>query len=521
MSSVAVPLPLRPRLGRGSLILLVVVATAVAAGVFVWLHKDVPLPYANFRGACDRLRASGLPITDRDWFCHAVPWTARAGFVAASLLAAAAYALPCAILAAAGRRSWAFAPVVGLTFTAYPELLYLNEPAWWQGTWPGGRVTGAALTMLLVVLPAAVIVFLRRTPATPRRRVSLIAAAATTTVCGLGLLPLRSITDALFERHFEAIGGTIGSSLLWPAVVMCVFAAILGPDRRWWPWSLVPTAFLLSFGPSFALMVGGERLHNWSMFGAVLPLFVAGLLWSAWRPLAVRLTAVFGRRAPMFEPAPTSGTMPLRPNSVRPTVALHAMAVGLLAISLIAFHEDPLLAQIGTALPTYLGVRTVAQDVRTHQNLLLAIEAMDRYRADLGTYRGFDAAAAGVMEPRLAWTERASVATEPLWMWIATARTDVARVAGLSGSGTAFCIQRSAGGLTYGESHATGAMKDRLHAAVQTCGTTPWSPTVLRTPPFETMCDGLDPTGGYLICRMVQVLSVDILRQTKPEGVVG
>jgi hypothetical protein len=68
MSSVAVPLPLRPRLGRGSLILLVVVATGVAIGVFVWLHKDVPLPYANFRGACERLRASGLPITDRDWF---------------------------------------------------------------------------------------------------------------------------------------------------------------------------------------------------------------------------------------------------------------------------------------------------------------------------------------------------------------------------------------------------------------------------------------------------------------------
>jgi hypothetical protein len=52
------------------------------------------------------------------------------------------------------------------------------------------------------------------------------------------------------------------------------------------------------------------------------------------------------------------------------------------------------------------------------------------------------------------------------------------------------------------------------------CSPTPWSSAVLQAPPFDTMCDGLDRLGGYLICRMVQVLSVDILNQTKPEGVV-
>ena len=99
-----------------------VLASAVAIGVFVLLHKDVPLPYATFRGACQRLRASGLPITDKDWFCHAIPWTKHAGFLVASLLAAAAFALPCAILAATGRRLAALAPLIVLPLVTLPTL---------------------------------------------------------------------------------------------------------------------------------------------------------------------------------------------------------------------------------------------------------------------------------------------------------------------------------------------------------------------------------------------------------------
>jgi hypothetical protein len=524
MSSIAVPAPGRPTAARMRVVLLVVVS-AVSAGLFVALHAGLNPPLPTFQGACERLRASGLEITARDWFCQPAPWTARAGFLAGSLLAAAGFALPCAILAVAGRRSWAFAPVIGLAFTAHPDLLYANEPAWWQGTWPVGMFTGAAVTMLLVVLPAGAIVFLRRAPVAPWPRISLVAAAAATMACGLASLPLRSLTDEMFERHFEAIGWTVGSvSLLWPAVAMSVFAAILGPDRRWWPWSLAPAAFLLSLGPSLALMVGGEGLRNWSMFGAVLPIFLVGLLWSAWRPLAVQLTRVIAREAPTRDPTPIREMEPIRPDRIRPTVVLHAVAVGMLTISMIAFHEDPLPAQIGTALPTYLGQRVVVSDLRLKLNLRLAIDAMDLYRAEFGSYRGFDAETGASIEPRLAWTERRTEAETPLWMWITPAADDVARVAGVSSSGNGFCLQRTADALTYGEaSGGYGSFEggQAMRAAVASCDQTPWSASAVQTPPIATMCDGIDPSGGYVICRMVQVLNVTTLRQTKPDGVLG
>jgi hypothetical protein len=46
-----------------------IVATVAAALAFVALRMDDPLPFSAFEGACERLRASGLPITERDWFC--------------------------------------------------------------------------------------------------------------------------------------------------------------------------------------------------------------------------------------------------------------------------------------------------------------------------------------------------------------------------------------------------------------------------------------------------------------------
>ena len=179
-------------------------------------------------------------------------------------------------------------------------------------------------------------------------------------------------------------------------------------------------------------------------------------------------------------------------------------------------------AQLASSLPTYLGVRRVTEDVRVQMNLRLAIDAMDRYRAESGTYRGFDAEVAATIEPRLAWTERASDATEPLWMWIATAHNDVARVVGVSRGGSAICIERTPEGLTYGSASGrfgSAPTSRLLKRALGACGATPWSSSVLQAPPFESMCVDLDPSGGYLICRMVQALNVATLSQTKPDGV--
>ena len=524
MSSTAVPLSFRPGFGRGARILLVVVASALTIGVFVWLHKDVPMPYATFRGACERLRASGLPITERDWFCHPVPWTARAGFVAASLLAAAAFALPCAILVATGRRLSALAPLLALPRVTHPSLLYANGLRWWEGTWPSGHVANILITLLLILVPAGLVFIARRRPVPPRTRVSPVAGVAATVVCALAVLPIRSLTDATYGHHFASIGGTYDSrSLFWPAVAMALFAAILGPDRRWWPWALAPTALLLSLGPAAALLVGPEGIFDWSLFGAVVPFFLVGVAFSVWRPLAIAIGRRLGRNAPLTVPRERVVVHPTAPppgsGRLRPGIVANVLAAAALCLSVIIFVADPLPAQVGTALPTYLGMRRSVGDLRVKMNLRMAVDAMDRYRSETGSYRGFDEDAGVELQPELAWTTTRRAAMTPLRVWIVDARSEVARVASVSDSGNAFCLQRTAAGLTYGTAMGTfGATEQApaLRSAIAACGQRPWSEASLQAPPWRTMCEGLDRDGGYLICRMVQVLNASQLRQTEP-----
>jgi hypothetical protein len=520
MSSVAIPLPVRSRLGPGSRVLLVLVASVVTIGVFVWLHKGVPLPYATFRGACERLRASGLPITERDWFCHPIPWTARTGFVAASLLAAAAFALPCAILAATGRRLSALAPLLALPLVTHPAMLYANDLLWWQGTWPASRVAGILVSVALILVPAGLVIAVRRPRIPSRVRIPVVAAAAAGITCGLAILPIRYPTDAMFERHFAMIGGSFDSrSFLWPAVAMALFAAVLGPDRRWWPWTLAPAALLLSFAPAAALLVGPEGILDWSLFGAVVPLFLVGLVWSAWRPLAFTIARRLDRARPAVVGEGVvdgSAVAPRDPARHRPAI-VGGFAAAVLCLSLVVFVADPLPAQIGTALPTYLGVRGSVGDLRMKMNLRTAMEAMDRYRSETGSYEGFDEAAGVELEPTLAWTTRSTMT--PLRVWIVDAGTDVARVAGVSDSGNAFCLQRTSDGLTYGTARGEFGGSEQeaaLRAAISACDRAPWTDAALQAPPWRTMCTGLDRAGGYLICRMVQALNATTLRHAKP-----
>jgi hypothetical protein len=334
------------------------------------------------------------------------------------------------------------------------------------------------------------------------------------------VFPLRSVVDAMYSDHFRVIGETLASgSLLWPAVAMVLFAAALGPDRRWWPWSLAPVALLLSFAPSLALLVSREGLRDWSMFGVVVPLFILGLVWSSWRPLAARLS-IWVDHADAPEAA--AARVASRPTGRRRSLVLNAMAVVLLAWSTIAFIGDPLPAQIATSLPTYLGVRTAVEDVRVKMNLRIAIDAMDRHRAETGSYYGFDARTGGALESRLAWTDRRAAAATPMWVWIDEARGDLARVAALSESGNAFCLQRTDEALTFGAAkHSYGTLEGRqaLGAAISSCGVMPWTRSAVEEPPWRTMCSDVDPSGGYVLCRMVQVLSVEQLRRTKPDGV--
>jgi hypothetical protein len=272
------------------------------------------------------------------------------------------------------------------------------------------------------------------------------------------------------------------------------------------------------------LIVGREELVDWSRFGAVVPLFTVGLVASAWRPLAERIAPRLRRGVPAAEPpAADASPAPIDPFRVRPTAVLNAVAAGLLLVSLVAFRTDPLPIQLGMPLPTYLGVRTSVEDLRTRQILQRALAAMETYRSLHGSYQGFDPATGADADPALAWSSGVPAATEGnhvpyLTMGIVTASRSTARVAAVSQSGNAYCIQHSPGGVTYGEGSGDQgrSLSDALQLAVAACGSLPWTSAAVRPFPVDTLCEGRDPDGGYLLCRMVQVVLTETMQQTGP-----
>jgi hypothetical protein len=334
------------------------------------------------------------------------------------------------------------------------------------------------------------------------------------------------LTDGMFERHYAVLGGGLSSiGMVVPAAIaMALFGSLLGTDRRWWPWILVPVALLMSAGPSGAIIIGPERLQDWSRFGAVVPLFAVGLIGSTWRPLAERI----GRRIrPLDVQAVTDSPAPLvtDPGRLRPTAVLNAVGAGMLLVSLVIFRADPLPDQIGASLPTYLGARSSVEDLRTRQLMRQALTDMDAYLSEQGTYRGFDATAAASIDPDLTWQEGLPHGSDgqripELTMGIVDASATTARVVAVSPSGNTFCIQRDASGIAYGSAPRIGghaAAPSRLREAVAACGSIPWTDAAVRPFPIGTMCAGLERDSGYLICRMVQVIMTQTMERTGPE----
>ena len=533
MSAIAVATA--PRGGRARLrwepVVLAAVCVLAAAG-FVLTRLDKVIPFPQFTGACQRLRGSGLAIISADWFCRPLPGTLRGAYSGALLLVAAGLVLPAAILAATGRRLTAIVPLLVAPAVTFQSALIYDR--WWAGTWRDDGWTVHVVTALLLLAPViAVMLLVRRRDRATRRSVPLLACAAAWLALAAPIAGIAKVAHDMSLRHDEVLGGTLGPTGLVAstAVVIGLFGALLGPDRRWWPWSLVPVAFLLSAGPSLLLMQQGpNRWTDWSRFGAVVPLFAVGLVASAWRPLAERIGARIRpddatTQGVAERPAEWTPRAVVDPTRVRPTVVLNALGAGLLIVSLVLFRADPLPAQIGVALPTFVGARASISDLRTRQLLRQALTDMDTFRSEEGSYRGFDDVVAGEIDPVLTWRTGAADpvpdGSHVLTMGIATATSTTARIVAVSPSGNAFCIQRDASGVSYGSGsgpgRSNGATSERsIDRALAACGSTPWSSAALRPFPIASMCDGLDPESGYLICRMVQVVMLQTLQRTGP-----
>jgi hypothetical protein len=500
---------------------------AVSIGAAAWYvatRIGQPIPGPMFTGLCQRIRDAGLAIQPGDWFCRPDPSSSHAIYAGASLLVAVGIALPCAILASTGRRVTALIPL--LAAPVIDTGLFMG--LWSSDSWlvrPPGPMGRDILLMAAPALAVAIAVRHRHRPKAPRRTRTALEASvvASATVAAVIVIEAHRMIDG----HYRDLGGNpFGNHWAFApaACVLWIFGALLGFDRRWWPWSIGLIAILLSLGPSTALVSPLQHFTTWAPFGEAVPLAAIGLVGSTTRPLAAWLDGRLARGSSTTNVNVAARTQtaaePLeRARRFRPVVVLNALAAAALAISLLMFQTDPMPAHVGTNLPTFLGTRALDQDVRTKMDLREAITAMDGYRVDQATYAGFDAATGKKSDPELAWQDgplapALNGAWPALRVSVDTATRDTARVVALSASGNAFCLERTAAGLTYGRGTTTSPepakhASQMIRDAITRCGSTRWSASAVRPFPLNDMCGGRDD--GYVICRAVQALLVQIM----------
>ena len=493
-----------------------IVATMTAlAGVAYSLIRlpDAQWWYPTFEGACARLKESGLPILPTDSFCIDSWWRPAGSIAVVSGLAWLALAVPCMVLATTGRRLMALLPAI-----VAPTIYIAFEDGWWGSPiWRDRPAASALMNLGLIVLPAVVVMATRtrRREGVPRPpRLASVGAGLLCLAVSFGFVALVWRTAALVEplRAWRAIysyGTTIFRLIPWalvPAIVSIgFFGGLLGRDRRWSPWALALSALLLSLGLPAALSVFEPYSRNWSLFGSSIALFGVGWIWSYAPTLAARL-----------------GRSP-KPLSARPTVHRHAVVAANLVLALLLLATIPVAGETTffRALPTYLAEREAVQDFVTDEALAEVAREADRFRAATGSYLGFGSGDS-VVENRsrnvIDATHPISAAPAPASgaaaVTIARARRDEIRLVAVSDSGIAMCLRtRGPGRWTHGTSLAPSAARDLQRIARAHCSDTSWEPSAVAHPE-SFMCDG----PGYILCRMVQVLTHNMVRAAHAPG---
>lgn len=502
---------------RGHPRLFVASAWGLSALVFALVRLNT-LPPTAFPDSCKRLIESGLAIRSTDWFCVA-SWATRAAVGPGAVLVFAGFSLPCMVLAATGRRFTALLPFLpaGFMWSLPFEFLSYGSYGWsitWWGInyWSAHPVEAAVLNFILISAPVFAVISVVSKRARPKRSFVLPALLAGGVCLALstGVLML---AGALISQHFAQIFKDLGAApgkwteymgpVVGPAISIALFGALLGPDRRWWPWSPVVVAFFGSQVPSINMTLVAEHATGSWRWWTVVPLALIGLIWSAWQP----------------------GTKVLGPLAFRrKVVLLNAGAIALILIAVISYQADPGPVSLSPHIPA----RNRAIDLRTKMNLRLAMRAMDSYFAEHGTYEGFDAIRGAKSDGSLVWQD--GLVGEPfglvphLVMAITSSSSRKAQLVTPGGNG-AFCIQHERGHpLTWGTARwrpspfSSASLLRSLRSARDDCSTRRWTPKTLNPlPPMRCATRESD----YLLCRLVEALIGKIMSHTKPEGTAG
>lgn len=492
------------------------VASMVAAVLLMVDRAGVwALPTAQ--GACERLAERGLGPTPEDLFCRGPDLVFHIAMSGASLLFSIGLALPGVFLAWSGRRLSALIPLALAPWFA-------TEPIFTAPV-PHGRDDGLffiSLYLLVLAAPALAVMWVRRGNRLERTTWKLLPMIGAGLVCA-------ALTFGILRIANMALGGLVAESMNGTAMIMGVFGLLLGTNRKLWFWALVPSALLLSEGPS-ALF--SSLLWTWEQKVTVLagfmfafPLFLVGLGWTPFQTLNLRFQRWLEERE-----LPPDQRSPRRRSArthrrLRPVVVLNAVASGLLVVSIIMARNDPLNVWISTALPTYLGVRDQAQDVRTRIELRASLEALEEYQRKYGSDRSVDLEAMRRIDPTLSFVEGSPYIDEreavSVPVFIIRSDDRVTRLAKQSPSGDAFCLERRGDHLTYGEgkSHPADSPSDprisAIEAAIENCHDRPWTASATK---YDPLPDCSTPDGNLIICRMVQALIVGIQMDEPPSA---
>ncbi|MEX1046276.1 MAG: hypothetical protein WD757_07315 [Actinomycetota bacterium] len=521
--------------------LIVAGVSLLSAAAYSYLHvgDDSGLPL--FTGACERIKESGIPPHPGDWWCTSPEWHIQANVVIGALLIGVGFAIPVAILAATGRRLSALWPALPALFLAQPLLglgsgfFWLTDDVHWYDddllVGLAKRLAAPALSLALLSAPGLAVGLTMRRDAPAKPRVPDPYRGVAAVICVLAAVVVILLTPRILALRLEdrILMELWSFRTVAPlAAAIGIFGALLGQNRRWWPWSLAVPAFFLSYGPSAVRYFewNPEGFQTWTMFGLVVPLFLIGLIGSGWRGLAARLSRRYG--AVEENEIGSSDSYPVHKLA---RITMSAFGAGLLVVSMGLFVMDPMAARFNETLPEFNVMREQAQDVRARMNLLRAMDTMIAYKHRKGTYQGFTPRVGAQLDPGLEWKdglppvrEFSTPDTGPypptLAVSIVTSSSDVARVATASRRDAAYCLQLTRSGLRYGfnTNDSPGLTSDvafvgALRSAVSNCGSTTWTPEPFEPPPLPRC---VARTSGFLICRMAQVLIFKILKEPEP-----